>query len=70
MASSFLALASGPAFSDIYYLNMKRMPATFPHWTLYIGWFFCYLVALVVLLYKCDEGGTLTPNTRIMIKLP
>jgi len=50
MDSGFLALASGPALLVVYYLNMKRLPATFPHWFLYrmvfsvilwVWWFLC-----------------------------
>jgi hypothetical protein len=51
MDSGFLALASGPALLVVYYLNMKRLPATFPHWVFISNGFFCYLIGLVVFVY-------------------
>ena len=50
MDSGFLALASGPALLAVYYLNMKRLPATFPHWVFISNGFFCYLMGLPIRL--------------------
>ena len=47
MASTLIAIASGPAVLCLYLLNKRRMPVTFPHWVFISNGFFCYLLVLV-----------------------
>ena len=51
MDSGFPALASEPALLAMYYRNMKRLPAQFPHWVFVSNGFFCYLMALVIFVH-------------------
>ena len=47
MASTLIALGTGPALLCLYLLNKRRLPVTFPHWVFISNGFFCYLLVLV-----------------------
>ena len=50
MATTLLAVASGPLLLGGYFLTMKQLPARFPHWVVISNGFFCYLVVLVTFI--------------------